>query len=398
MNIKQAGVMKTINVIGNFSGRNAGDAAILGGVLEDVSKLYPDALFTIPTINPGFVQRQFAEYKVQTVSMLPWNGSMKILGIPVLRAALSADVILVTDAILFDRKLYNPLFNYLWTLSRFLPRAFQKGVPVVLYNCSLGPIRTKAGHAALQAILDHTSALILRDRESVELLDRQGFHHPRVIEGADCALNARPVDEARLEEICREADLFTNGRPVIGFNVNSYVDAFVRQGGTFGRENLVELYAATVDRVITELDVDVLFVETQHMDMGIATAVLGKIGQRGRVRLISNKVYSYREICAVLQRLQLFAGMRTHSLILSSAMGVPPVGIVTYPKNRGYMRTIGMEAHLVDFKELAVESFFARISAAWHDRERIREAMLPQVAREKEKARRSAEVLREYLG
>ena len=390
--------MKIINVVGNFSGRNAGDAAILGGVLEDVSQRYPDALFTIPTINTNFVATHFAEYNIKPVSMMPWNGSMKILGIPVLRAALKADVILVTDAILFDRKLHNPLFNYLWTLSHFLPRAFRKGVPVVLYNCSLGPIRSKAGHAALQRILDHTSALILRDCESAELLERQGFQHPRVIEGADCALNARPVDDARLAEICREADLFTSGRPVIGFNVNSYVDAFVRQGGTFGRENLVELYAATVDKVISELAVDILFVETQHMDMGIATDVLGRINQRDRVRLVSNKVYSYREICAVLQKLQLFAGMRTHSLILSSAMGVPPVGIVTYPKNRGYMRTIGMENHLVDFKELAVESFFARISTAWYDRERIREAMLPQVAREKEKARRSAEVLKEYLG
>ncbi|HNW59303.1 MAG TPA: polysaccharide pyruvyl transferase family protein [bacterium] len=390
--------MKTINVVGNFSGRNAGDAAILGGVLEDVSQRYPDALFTIPTINTGFVARQFSEYRIQPVPMTPWHGSMKILGYPVLRAMRAADVILVTDAILFDRKLYNPLFNYLWTLSHFLPRAWQKGVPVVLYNCSLGPIRTAAGHAALQRILDHTSALILRDQESVELLERQGFQHPRVIEGADCALNARPVDAARLEEICREAGLFSSGRPVIGFNVNSYVDAFVRQGGTFGRDNLVDLYAATVDRVITELDVDVLFVETQHMDMGIATRVLGRIRNRDRVRLISNKVYSYREICAVLQKLQLFAGMRTHSLILSSAMGVPPVGIVTYPKNRGYMRTIGMEAHLVEFKELAVESFFARIRTAWNDREHIRAVMLPQVAREKEKARRSAGVLQEYLG
>ncbi len=389
--------MKTINVIGNFSGRNAGDAAILGGVLEDVSKQFSDIRFTIPTINTGFVKQHYAEYPIKPISMMPWNFSVKIFSLPVLRAAVKADVVLVTDAILFDRKLYNPLYNYLWTLSHILPQAFRKGVPVVLYNCSLGPIRTEAGHEALQRILDHTSALILRDQESVDLLQRQGFHHPRVIEGADCALNAVPAPEERFAQICKEADLFASGRPVIGFNVNSYVDAFVRQGGTFGREHLVQIYAETVDRTIRELDVDVIFVETQHMDMGIANEVLARITQRERVRLISNRKYSYREICAVLQHLQLFAGMRTHSLILSSAMGVPPVGILTYPKNRGYMRTIGMESHLVEFKELSVESYFSRIRAAFQQREQIRGAMLPQVAREKEKARRSAEVLKEYL-
>ncbi len=389
--------MKTINVIGNFSGRNAGDAAILGGVLEDVSRQYADVHFTIPTINTGFVKRHFAEYPITPISMMPWNLSMKILGLPALRAALNADVILVTDAILFDRKLYNPLFNYLWTLSYILPRARKSGVPVVLYNCSLGPIRTDAGHAALQRILDGTSAMILRDQESVDILQRQGFHHPRVIEGADCALNAVPASQERFAQICREADLFGSDRPVIGFNVNSYVDAFVRQGGSFGREHLVALYAETVDRTITELGVDVIFIETQHMDMGIAMQVLEKIRQRDRVRLISNRTYSYREICAVLQPMQLFAGMRTHSLILSSAMGVPPVGILTYPKNRGYMRTIGLESHLVEFKDLSVESYFSRISAAFAQREHIKKEMLPQVAREKEKARRSAEVLQEYL-
>jgi hypothetical protein len=54
--------MKKICVIGNFSGRNAGDAAILGCLLQDVSSLYGDALFEIPTINPGFVARHYGTH------------------------------------------------------------------------------------------------------------------------------------------------------------------------------------------------------------------------------------------------------------------------------------------------------------------------------------------------
>ncbi|MBN2355631.1 polysaccharide pyruvyl transferase family protein, partial [candidate division KSB1 bacterium] len=306
--------MKKINVLGNFSGRNAGDAAILGCLLQDISERYSDIEFTIPTINPSFVKKSYSDYNLRPVPILPWNFSAKILGWPLFREALKADVILVTDAILFDRKLYNPLFNYLWTLSHLLPRAWKKELPVVLYNCSLGPIRSKTGHVCLQRVLDSTAALILRDKESEEMLKKQHFDHPRIIEGADCALNARPMGEDRFQQICREADLFSSGRPVVGFNVNSYVDAFVKQGGTFGRENLVDLYASTVDRVIESLNVDVIFVETQHMDMGIAMEVLREIRQRDRVRIISNRQYSYRDICSVLEKMQLFVGMRTHSL------------------------------------------------------------------------------------
>jgi polysaccharide pyruvyl transferase WcaK-like protein len=390
--------MKKINVLGNFSGRNAGDAAILGCLLHDISARYENLQFLIPTINTRFVHQTYSQYNIKPISMMPWHLSVKILGFPALRATLNSDLVLVTDAILFDRKLYNPLFNYLWTLSFILPKAQAKGIPVVPYNCSLGPVRSVAGKACLKRVVDSASLVILRDQESMELLQRENISHPRIAEGADCALNAEPADENRFLEICKKEDLFSNRRPVIGFNVNSYVDAFVRQDGkTFGRENLVDLYAETVDRTIETHDVDVIFIETQHMDMGIANEVLPKIRHRDRVRILSNRAYSYRDLCAVLMRLDLFVGMRTHSLILSSAMSIPPVGIVTYPKNRGYMRTIGMEKNLVEFHDLSAERLMEKIDVAFKQREEIKATMIPRVEREKEKARGSADLLKEYL-
>ncbi len=390
--------MKKITVLGNFSGRNAGDAAILGCLLQDVATLYKDVKFFIPTINTRFVAESYSEFDIKPVSLMPWNFSVKIFGLPVFKTTLKSDLILVTDAILFDRKLYNPLFNYLWTLSILLPKAKAKGIPVVLYNSSLGPVTCPAGEKALCRVIDSADAVILRDKESSELLKKHGIDHPNIREGADCALNATPSDDHRFAEICEAEGLFTNDRPVVGFNVNSYVDAFVRKDGkTFGRENLVELYAETVDKTIKDLDVDVIFIETQHMDMGIANEVLAKIKNSHSVRLVTNKKYSYHDICSVLQRLDLFVGMRTHSLILSSAMGVPPVGIVTYPKNRGYMRTIGLEKNLIEFRDLSIDRYTEIIRTAFENREKIREEMIPNVKREKEKARDTAGYLDKYF-
>jgi polysaccharide pyruvyl transferase WcaK-like protein len=390
--------MKKITVLGNFSGRNAGDAAILGCLLKDISTRFKRAKFYIPTINTDFVNRSFSIYNVHPVGMMPWNLSVKILGLPVLRTVLSSDLVLVTDAILFDRKLYNPLFNYLWTLSKVLPMANKRGIPVVLYNSSLGPIRTEAGKQALEQVINSADLLILRDKESVELLQRLQLTHPNIIEGADCALNAEPVNEKRFQEICIAEALFQSERPVVGFNVNSYVDAFVRSdGASFGRESLVRLYAETVDRVIEALGVDIIFVETQHMDMNIANEVLSAIRQKERIRLISNKKYSYNEICSVLRRLDLFVGMRTHSLILSSAMGTVPVGIVTYPKNRGYMRTIGMAKNLIEFDDLSTDKFVELITSAYERRSELKNEMIPLLLREKAKARDAALQLIPFL-
>ncbi len=60
------GHVKKICVLGNFSGRNAGDAAILGSPRGCPSR-HPDTLFAVPTINPGFVRRAHARYRVKPV-------------------------------------------------------------------------------------------------------------------------------------------------------------------------------------------------------------------------------------------------------------------------------------------------------------------------------------------
>jgi polysaccharide pyruvyl transferase WcaK-like protein len=390
--------MKTITVLGNYSGRNAGDAAILGGLVRDISARHEGVTLKVPTINSGFIRRAFANYNIKPISLLPWTLSIKILGLPTFWTTLHSDLVLVTDAILFERKLYNPLYNYLWTLSKVLPKAKKKNIPVILYNCSLGPVTSNQGRKCLKKVIKSAEVLVLRDMESLELLKTLDIRHTNIRMGADCALNAIPSSNAIFNEICKREKLFKSDRPVIGFNVNSYVDAYVRQNGkAFGRQRFVSIFAETVDRTIDELNVDVIFIETQHMDMGIANEVMAKIRNRDRIRLVSNVTYSYEDICAVLKRLELFVGMRTHSLILSTAMGVPAVGVMTYPKNRGYMKTIGQDECLIEFNNLTTDQFFDLISKTWSRRKEIRQILLPKVEAEKKKAQGSAAVLAPYL-
>ena len=125
-------LMKKICVVGSFSGRNAGDAAILEGLLNDIYSVNQNLEFLIPTINKKFIQKTYKAYPMKAIPLMPWNLSLKMLGLPIFRAALQSNLILVTDAILFDRKLWNPIFNYLLTMAIVLPMAKKKGIPVVL--------------------------------------------------------------------------------------------------------------------------------------------------------------------------------------------------------------------------------------------------------------------------
>ena len=191
--------MRRVTLLGNFSGRNAGDNAILGNLIADLSAVYPDLQFLVPTLNAGFVRRSFGGPNVRALGLMPWNGALKIFGLPTAYAMLRTDLVLITDNLLFDRKFFNPAFNYLSTISLLAPLCRRRGIPVLLYNASVGPIETPRGAAALRRVLRASELAIVRDERSKELLtELTPLEASRVHVGADCALNTEPAPGARV--------------------------------------------------------------------------------------------------------------------------------------------------------------------------------------------------------
>jgi polysaccharide pyruvyl transferase WcaK-like protein len=391
-------MVRRICVIGNFSGRNAGDAAILGGLLKDVTAACGPVRFDVPTINPDFVHDQYPTFPVHAVGLLPWHLSIKIFGVPIVRSILRSDLVLVTDAILFDRNLFNPLFNYLSTMALILPMAKARGIPTVLYNVSLGPAQTRMGRACLRRVLDASDKIILRDTESLGELPVGGGYESRVLSGADCALSTEPAAADVIDRIVREEDLLAGGRPFLTFNVNSYIDVFVRNRGE--RIAIVEfaaLMGETVRRLLAKIDANIVIVVTQPMDLKITNKVLAHVGDKSRIRLVSNLKYSYGELTGIFSRAEMHVGMRTHSLILASSVNTPIVGIIATPKNRGYMRSIRQDERMVEFEDLTADSLTQKILRTWQARHGIRNELAPIIAGEKRKAAQAAEYLRPYL-
>lgn len=385
-------------MIGNYSGRNAGDAALLEGLLREITRAFPDRAlrFDVPTINPRFVRETYRDHDVRPVGLLPWNLSLKILGLPIIRTVLGADLVLITDAILFDRKLYNPTFNYLHTLSWVLPMGAKRGVAVVPFCVSLGSLSSEAGRRCLTRVLEASAALITRDRDSAEL-GRELAGTEAVI-AADCALSSVVADDARIDEICRERGLFASGRPVLGFNVNAYVDAYVRERGEgIGTDRFQEIVAGAIDRAISELDVDVLFVETQVMDLAMAEGVIGRIRQRDRVAMVSNRELTHNELAGLLARVDALVAMRTHALILASSSHTPVCGIIVYPKTQGFLDQIDSGDMTIEFDGLTEETMWEPIADLWARRDELRARLSRSVERERAKVADAAGRLAPWL-
>lgn len=390
--------MKRITVLGNFSGRNAGDNAILGNLLRDLSGNYPDLQFLVPTLNAAYVRRAFSRYPVRALGLMPWNGALKIFGLPTAYSMLSADAVLITDNLLFDHRYFNPLFNYLCTISLLAPLCRRRGIPVVPYNASLGPIRTPRGRRAMQRVVDAMPAAILRDAGSCRLLEGFGPGGPEIILGADCALNTEPPPAPRIDEMLREIGVAGRGRPLLGFNVNSYIDAWQKKSDGFGRERFVKLVASAVDRLIRELDVDVVFFVTQVMDGRISGEVIDAVQQRDRVFRAENPTYDFEELAGILSRVELLVGMRTHSLILACSVETPIVNLNAYPKSKHFIDTVGMGGWSLEIDDLSEEALCDITRRAWAERERTRATLAAEVPREKAKSLASIEVVGRLLG
>jgi polysaccharide pyruvyl transferase WcaK-like protein len=389
-----------IAVIGNYSGRNSGDAALLEGLLSEVTTAFPNSKleFRIPTINPRFIRQTYKHFPVRPVGLLPWNLSLKILGVPIIRTTLSADLILVTDAILFDRKLYNPLFNYLHTLSWVLPAAAARGVPVVLFAVSLGSITTNAGEACLRRILEASAKIIVRDLPSAALARELRREECDPIMAADCALLSRSAPAHTLDALCTSHQLFASGRPVLGFNVSAYLDVYVRgRSASIGRARFQTVVASVLDRAVRELGVDVLMIQTQAMDIQMAEGVLNQVQQRDRVRIVSNRTFDHAELTGLLGRVQALIGMRTHSLILAASMGTPVGGIIVYPKTTDFLSTIGCGDERIEFSTFSEASLWDFVQSIWLRRSELRDRVAGRIEGERSKARAAARELRPWL-
>lgn len=388
--------MKRITILGNNSGRNAGDMAILGNQLRDITDLYDGLEFLVTTTNPKYIGETFGHFNVKPVSMQPWHGCIKNFGWPLYRAMTDTDLILICDNILFDRKFYNPLFNNLSSIALFAPAAHKKNIPIVLYNVSVGPIDFPYGKQALQKVLDVTDLVVTRDKATLEIFDALDLTYPEPLVHADCALNTEPPSDAEMRKIVDKEGLFTNPNGTIGFNVNAYIDNWSMKGA-YTREDFCRDVAGAADKVIEDLGVDIVFFVTQIMDIPVTRQTVEKTRHRDRIKVITNEHYNYEVITGLIKRVELHAGLRTHPLIFAAAMHTPMIGLTSYPKSAGFLRTMGMERWQVPLDGLSADRLADKIEELWAVRDQVAAKLSNRAEAEKVKAKNTAKLLEKYL-
>jgi polysaccharide pyruvyl transferase WcaK-like protein len=365
-------LLDTITLLGSSSGRNAGDAAILSGIMDTVDAACGTPLaYEIPTLKPAFIRDAYAN-RTRPIGMMPWNGSVKMLGLPTYRSVMRTHYTLIFDAILFDRSLYNPLFNFLSTLYLLLPRARRKGKRMACFNVGAGPVDTPAGRRMLRAVADCMDFITVRDQESMDILRDVGAQTPRILLAADAAVNVTPAPEKRVDAILGKLGLSRDDE-ILAVNVNQYLDTWARpKREPMGKEQFLQILSAAVNQVADETGAAVLCVPTQHHDVPITEEFMARLTRARAVAMVANRDFSHYEIKGVLGACSMLLAMRLHASILGASALAPTLGLAYQPKVEFFYNQLGMPERNIRFDRFTVEDLRRHLLQGWADRNEIR--------------------------
>ena len=386
-------MISSVTVLGSSSGRNAGDAALMSGVMDGIDEAVGEPLhYEIPTIKPGFVRRSYAN-RVTPIGMMPWHGSVKMLGLPTYRSVMRTDLSLLFDAILFDRSLYNPLFNFLSSLYLMLPRAHRRGKKLACFDVGVGPVDTRAGQGMLRELAERMEFITVRDQESYDILREAGVENCRVMLAADAAVIVDPSSPDRVEAILAERGL-APGEDILAININRYLDSWARpRREPMGKERFLEIMASSINAVAGETDAAVLLVATQHHDVPISEELLERLdGVRHRA-LVSNRECSHYEIKGVLGACTMLFAMRLHASILGASALAPSLGLAYQPKVEFFYNSLDLADCCIRFDRFNETDFVDHLRFGWRERQRLRDRLVARIPELQFEARKAAHLV-----
>lgn len=385
--------INSITILGSSSGRNAGDAALLSGIMDCIDNACGRrVLYEIPTYRPPYIWNNY-ENKVRPISMLPWHGTVGMLGIPTYSSIQRSKLTIIYDAMLFDRKLWNPLTNYMSSAWLYLKHLKRAGNLVGFYNVGAGPVTTEWGTRMLKELAELADFITVREVDSYNLLKDLGTDESKMLITADNAIPVTPCAQSKLDLIFNELGI-DQSKEILAININSYLNSWAGLNQkTLSSSEFIDTYAAALNEFLATHKVPVLFVATQHSDIPVTQELMNKTQTSYGKALFSNVKYNHHDVKGVLSKASLLFGMRLHANILATSALTPAVALVFQKKVESYFNLLGLPKNIMSFADFSKESLLDKLTYGWNTRAETKkqlEQVIPTLSLETAK---SAEIV-----
>ncbi|MCH2213163.1 MAG: polysaccharide pyruvyl transferase family protein [Fuerstiella sp.] len=218
-------------------------------------------------------------------------------------------------------------------------KAIQAGCRVVFAFIGVGNIKHAISTLLIQ-IIELVDVIVVRDEPSRQRLKELGVHRRICVAADPVFLVSLTTPAARRHD---------NGPLRIGVNLRSYVDLY--SGSQSEHFDFVSNFLAALVAIHSEQELEVTLIPFRtHDDNDLQTlySLAEQLKQRGVPSCCINSVPdSIESIRSVFGRLDLFVGMRLHSIICALVAGIPSSGIVYAPKNESLLKLAGIPQFII---------------------------------------------------
>jgi polysaccharide pyruvyl transferase WcaK-like protein len=320
-----------ITLLGNNSGRNLGDAAILAACFSAFSKHLPDVRFYVPSVVPDFIDRNYAsQYNAKGINCLPWTLSARLFGLPTILCLMKSRIACICDGIIFGRKLLS-VHNFLWTLVLLVPFAKLFRCKLICLHTGIGPFPSRLSKKLAAWLMNCCDLLVMRDEDSLHLAREIGVNKPIELAG-DMAFLNQVSSRERATQILIDLGI-TPDSQILGLNVTSYFDSWLPTDKRISSaDSFLNSMAEGINDAVSKITsssptgtkIDKIIFSCSPMDEEVTAKLAAKVG----AKVVANSKYLSHDIQAVMRECGILVGMRFHSIVLSSAVGVPVVGLI----------------------------------------------------------------------
>jgi polysaccharide pyruvyl transferase CsaB len=364
--VRREGVL----ICGAYGWNNAGDDAILEGIVQELRAVDPDRPITVLSRSPSQTRRAYGVFSLHTFNLPGFLLAAR-------RAALflSGGGSLIQN-VTSNRSLWYYLFAIAW--------AHILGARVLMYGCGVGPLTGRIGRRLTARVLDkHVAAITLREDSSHIDIKRLGITRPRVVLSADPALNLPAAPAERIDSLLLTQDVPPDG---------AYCAFALRRWPGFDAKAAV--FAEAADYARDTYGLTPLFIPIERRGDREA-AKLAAAQVKGNYHLLSH-IGPAGDVIGLLGRCRAVVAMRLHALIFASGQGLPLVGVAYDEKVSAFLAYMGQKL-CTPFDSLEAATLKSLIDRAMAS-EGEREERLAAVERLRAVEGRNVEILREMLG
>jgi polysaccharide pyruvyl transferase CsaB len=324
-------------ISGYYGEGNAGDEAILAGMLQELRMRDPEAECKVLSFDPVDTT---ARHRVVSVST-----SLRHPGL-LAGAMLSADLLISGGGSILheaDFALYGRAFlrreGKLRPVPYFLSvvmLAHSLGLPVMWYAQGLGPLHTRPARRLVGLAGSRCAAVTWRDPASARLAYEVGVRSPIQLVVPDPAYALQPRDSLRVRELMLEQGIRPDG-PFVAVCPRPWL----------GRVAYQEHLARAVGLVAAEEGLEVLLVPFQERTDGpLCCEMAAHPSLKGRTRVLTG-IQDPAVLAGILGEAAFAVTMRLHACILAAAAGTPAVVVDYDPKVRAFAEQTGQAGFAV---------------------------------------------------